>query len=198
MSAWLSILLAANSNPDRKLGRYGPLKMCCFCVMFNFWPELLWKSSKNPFSAWKLLVLLGSLQKPKRRDQKCTTLKEGLSNFVWLDRKGGLQAGTIGLDKTLVKLFSFFHTHQASRLFFASYTGPFLWVGCWVHHKLMQVDLVRCMRWCEWTGALLLGRNTVHFPNWRSQTKSNCHNTSKDLANAWEHCFEHVTDLPHP
>ena len=108
MSSWLSIPRSATSNPIRKLGRYGPLKMCYFCVMFSFRSKLLWKSSKWSLFAWKLFVLLGSLQKPNSRAQKRLTLTDGLSNFLWPDQKGGLQAGNTGLGSNLAEIFSCF------------------------------------------------------------------------------------------
>ena len=108
MSSWSSIPRAASSNPIRKLGRYGPLKMCYFCVMFSFRSELLWKSPNEMLFAWKLFVLLGSLQKPHSRAQKRLTLTDGLSNFLWPDQKGGLQAGNTGLDSILAEFFSWF------------------------------------------------------------------------------------------
>ena len=108
MSSWSSIPRAASSNPIRKLGRYGPLKMCYFCVMFSFRSELLWKSPNEMLFAWKLFVLLGSLQKPLCRAQKRLTLTDGLCNFLWPDQKGGLQAGNTGLDSILAEFFSWF------------------------------------------------------------------------------------------
>lgn len=108
MSSWSSIPRAASSNPIRKLGRYGPLKMCYFCVMFSFRSELLWKSPNEMLFAWKLFVLLGSLQKPHSRAQKRLTLTDGLCNFLWPDQKGGLQAGNTGLDSILAEFFSWF------------------------------------------------------------------------------------------
>ena len=108
MSSWSSIPRAASSNPIRKLGRYGPLKMCYFCVMFSFRSELLWKSPNEVLFAWKLFVLLGSLQKPLCRAQKRLTLTDGLCNFLWPDQKGGLQAGNTGLDSILAEFFSWF------------------------------------------------------------------------------------------
>jgi len=136
LSPWLSHWCAENADPNRKLRRYGLLKMCYFCVIFGFRSKLFQKSSKEIVFGWKHVVLLGTLQKPACRVQKWTTLAEGLSDFGWPYLQSGFQASIAAVFRKLEKTFSYLRLiwinflskpgHDSSKPGFGSLTHPFV------------------------------------------------------------------------